>query len=465
MSRTAIRVVPRRSEADDPTLPAILEFQWPSTAILNTPIPRSARGILWVVASLVAAMITAMGLIPIDEVVTARGIVVSKAPTILVQPLETAIVRSIDVHEGQHVRAGDILARLDPTFAAADVGTLEAQQKSLAAEVARLRAESTGQPFAYGGDDPDLALQAAIWGHRKAEFEAKLDDYNRQIGELAALIARAEADAAGYRNRLKLARTVADTREKLEAAHVGSHLNTLAAEDNRAEMARALANAEQTAESSREHSAALTAERDSYIQGWRGDVGQKLAEATGKLTDAEQQLKKATLRRRLVELRADRDAIVQSVAKVSAGSVMQPSEQFITLVPTDVALEVEADIQARENGFVHVGDRATIKFDTFPFSQYGMAKGEVRVVSPDSFTAEDQLRHPTAAMPPPTTTTEPFYLARVAIEKLAMRNLPPGFHLIPGMPVTADIEVGKRTVLTYLLGRIIPVAREGMREP
>src|SRR5438552_15179241 len=145
-SSNALTVVRRRREPD-PTLPAILEFQWPSTAIVNAPIPRSARGIAWVITSMVAALIAAMGLIPLDQVVTARGIAVSKAPTILVQPLETAIVRSIEVREGQTVHAGEVLARLDPTFAAADLGALSAQVASLSAEVSRLQAEAEGKPF------------------------------------------------------------------------------------------------------------------------------------------------------------------------------------------------------------------------------------------------------------------------------------------------------------------------------
>src|SRR5262249_48996013 len=116
----------QRAGRKDPTLPAILEFQWPSTAIVNAPIPRSARGISWMITAMVATLIAASALIPIDQVVTARGIVVSRAPTILVQPLDTAIVRSIEVHEGQRVRAGDVLARLDPTFAPADFAALAA---------------------------------------------------------------------------------------------------------------------------------------------------------------------------------------------------------------------------------------------------------------------------------------------------------------------------------------------------
>src|SRR5437763_2366026 len=94
-------LVVRRRGGVDPTVPAILEFQWPSTAIVNAPIPRSARGTVWVISSMVVALIVVMGLIPVEQVVTARGVVVSQTPTILVQPLETAIVRSIEVREGQ----------------------------------------------------------------------------------------------------------------------------------------------------------------------------------------------------------------------------------------------------------------------------------------------------------------------------------------------------------------------------
>ena len=163
--------------------------------------------------------------------------------------------------------------------------------------------------------------------------------------------------------------------------------------------------------------------------------------------------------------RAEADATVQSVAKVSVGSVLQSGQHLITLVPADAPLEIEANIFGRENGFVHVGDPVSIKFDTFPYSQFGMAEGSVRIVSPDSFTAQDEARNPTSAVPVPQTSTEPFYRTRIAIDKVALHDVPGGFRVIPGMPVTADIKVGKRTVLSYLLGRMMPLAQEGMREP
>jgi HlyD family secretion protein len=461
---SAQAAVESRSNRIDPTLAVILEFQHPSAAIVNAPIPRSARGVAWVITSMVVALIAAAGFISVDQVVTARGIVVSQSPTILVQPLETSIVRSIEVSEGKQVRAGDVLAKLDPTFAAADLGALTAQISSLSAEVARLQSEAAGKPFVYTGDEPDWLLQASIYGHRQAEFRLKMENYKDKIDELASVVARAKSDSAGYSSRADVAASVEQIRKELEARELGSHLNTLAASDARAEMDRALANAEETIQTAGRDLAALQAERDSFSQDWSADVDQKLADANRKLSDAREQMNKAQLRRTLVELRADKDAIVQSLAKVSVGSVLQSGQPFITLIPVDASLEVEANIAASENGFVHVGDPVAIKFDTLPYTQYGMAAGGVRIVSPNSFTSQEEERNPTSALPL-QPSTQPFYRARVSIDRIALHGTPAGFRLIPGMPVTADIKVGRRTVLDYFLGRVLPVTREGMREP
>ena len=200
-------------------------------------------------------------------------------------------------------------------------------------------------------------------------------------------------------------------------------------------------------------------------QNWLAEVSQKLSEQMQKLADAREKLNKARLRHQLVELHANRDATVLTVAKVSVGSVLQSGDQFITLVPTKAPLEVEANIVGHDGGFVQVGVPVAVKFDTFPFSQYGMAEGSVRTISPDAFTAQSDARNPTSALPVLPSVTEPFYRARISIDRLALHDVPAGFRLIPGMPITADIKVGQRTVLGYLLGLVMPVAHEAMREP
>ena len=459
-TNTAVAV----AERHDPTLPVILEFQSPSTAVITAPIPRAARSTAWLISTMVLASIAAMGIIKVDQVVTAKGKLVSKFPTLVVQPLDTSIVREIDVHEGQQVHAGQILARLDPTFAAADLGALTAQVSSLQAQVSRLQAEVENKPFAYSGLDPNLSLQAAIYAQRQAEYNYKLENYKQKADSLIATIARAKSDAAGYQDRLQVAQDVENMRRQLEKLQVGSRLNTLAAIDNRAEMSRNLASAKEAIVGASRDLAAQIAERDAYVQNWHADAAQQLADATGKLSDAREQLNKAQLRRQLVELRADRDATVLTVAKVSVGSVLQSGQQLITLVPSDAPLEVEANISGDENGYVHVGDPVAIKFDTFPYTQYGMAHGTVRIISPDSFTSQDEQRNPTSAVPLPQNG-ESFYRARITIDDVQLHGVPDGFHMMPGMPITADVKVGKRTVLQYLLQRVLPVATESMREP
>ncbi len=370
--------------------------------------PRAARGIVWMVASMFAAAVAAMALIPIDKVVTAQGRVVSKSPTLVVQPLDAAIVRSIEVHDGESVHAGQILARLDPTLAVADVDALVAQVGTLQAQVSRLQAEAEGRPFTYTGLDPNLLLQAAIFGQRQAEYHFKIENYVQKVNGLMSAIARARSDAVGYRNRLEVATSVEQMRRELERLQVGSKLNTLSAADNRAEMERNLRSAEEMANSAQRDLAAMVAERDGYVQSWHADISDKLSEATGKLSDARELLNKAQLHRQMVELRADRDATVLTVAKVSVGSVLQPGQQFITLVPADAPLEVEANIAGRDDGFVHVGDSVAIKFDTFPYHQYGLAYGTVRIISADSFTAQDEQRNPTGVVPLPSNSNEPY---------------------------------------------------------
>jgi HlyD family secretion protein len=238
--------------------------------------------------------------------------------------------------------------------------------------------------------------------------------------------------------------------------------------DSRAEMQRNLDSAKQTAEGAQRDLAALVAERNEFVDNWHNEGNEKLTEALGKLSDARELLNKNQLRRQLVELRAETDATVLTVGKFSVGSVLTAGEQFITLVPTSAPLEVEANIPGNEDGHVTVGDPVDIKFDTFIYSRYGMAHGTVRVVSPDSFTAAEEQRNPTGNVPLPQTnsgTGQWFYRSRITLDQINLHGTPANFHLIPGMPIQADIRVGKQTVVHYLMGRFIPLATEGMREP
>src|SRR5262245_41387392 len=160
MNMAALRLVSANArQRPGPADQTLLEFEPPTAALLATPVKPAARRMLWTVVSLVAACATAMALVPIDMVVTAGGRGGGVHPTVMVQPLETSIVRAINVRDGQVVRAGEVLARLDPTFSAADVGALEVQVRSFQAEVDRLSAESSATPYRPNTSDASAAVQ------------------------------------------------------------------------------------------------------------------------------------------------------------------------------------------------------------------------------------------------------------------------------------------------------------------
>jgi HlyD family type I secretion membrane fusion protein len=438
---------------------SLLEFERPTAALLATPVRPAARSILWMVVSLVAACSAAAALVPIDMVVTAAGSVVATQPTVVVQPLETAIVREIDVREGQVVHTGQVLARLDHTFSAADVGALEAQVNSFQAEVDRLSAEATGDPYRPSTSDSAAAVQAALYGQRQAQYRAQMDSYTQRISSLQADLTRTQGDVKAFEERLAIAEDIESRRRELERRQVGSLMDRLRSQDARIEIHRNLTDATGAAERAARELQRAAAERDGFEQQWKGQVNQELHERSRSLAPAQEGLRKARLRRELVELRAEQDAVVLTVAKVSVGSVMQSGEQFITLVPLVSPLEVEARIAGADAGYVHLGQKATVKFDTFPYVQYGTARGSVRTVSADSFVGREETQRAAGLDRAPA-----YYKTRIAINEINMR-VPGGFQLRPGMPVTADVKVGKRNLFAYLFARVLPVGLEGMREP
>jgi hemolysin D len=448
-------------------LPSLLEFYSPSGALIADQPRGAARYVIYCIVGLVAGLGTAAAVVPIDKVVTAQGRVVVTDATIVVQPLEISIVREIDVHEGQIVHKGDLLARLDPTIAQSDQTSMTLQVESLTAEVERLKAEQAGVEYKPSAINQSSLVQSVIFAQRHEERMLKKENYAQKIASLQAQLVKAAGDIQGYGDRAQLATTVEQKRRELEKLGWGSQLNRLAAQDQALEMRRNLDNAQQTARTAVSDLAGMKAEAEGDERDWQAKISQDLTDANRKLFDATANVEKATLRKQLVDLRAPDDATVLTEAPVSVGSVMQPGEKFLTLVPLNAELELETALPGSEAGFVHLGDPVTIKFDTFPYTQYGGGKGVVRSISPDSFTnqADDRTKAGVVNTPGSTSTGQSYYRLNATIDKLDLHDTPKGFHVAPGMPITADIMVGKRTVLSYIMSRTLPVFMDGMREP
>lgn len=441
----------------------LLEFQSPTAAVIAEPLSPVVRYTGLIVTALVLSLLVIAGVVRVSKVVTAQGKLVSSAPTIMMQPFVTSIVQSINVHEGDIVHKGELLARLNPTIARANLTALKAQVVALSAQKSRLEAESNGGLYASKQGNPSQNLQAAIFQSRQAERTYTIENYNQKIAELKMIVNKSEQEASFYKKRVNVAQDVENMRTQLQKMQVGSKLNSLIALNDRLTVSSSLSSAITTAAAGERDLAAQRAERDAYEKKWIADVNEQLAETNSKLISAQQDLSKAQLESQLVVLRAPRDAIVLTVAHVSVGSVLQSGQKFISLVPIDAPLTIEADISGTESGYVHVGDPVTVNFDTFDFLRYGSAKGTLKSISADSFSPEQPPGEGGSALPNRPHTL--YYRARISLDELMLHNVPSDFRLVPGMPLNANIKVGRHSILSYFVTKIMPIATNSMHEP
>lgn len=435
---------------------AIRDFQGETAEITERPYPVKARLTIWLMAAMVVLFFTYCYVMRMDKVVVAAGRVETQSPTLVVQPLETSLIKAIHVRAGQVVHKGDTLVTLDPTFTVADVAQLDQQISSFQAEIARMQVEADGEPFVAGKNpSPEMRLQESIWRYRVAEDKAKLANFDQRIATAVETIRRGTEEAKFYSSRVAILSDVEGMRQELERNRTGSRLNSLLASDTLLDVRRSLATAENAARSAQHDLEALRAEREAYIQQRRSSLLSDLSTRQVDLSRAIEERAKAERRHELVALKAADDAVVLEIGSVSIGSVAQGGEKLMTLVPTNAAMEVTAEIPAADQGHVKVGDDVQIKFAAYRFNEHGMAKGVVRTISEDSFTKR----------PDQTQATAPFFRARIEFTDLNLRNVPEDFRLIPGMPVTADIIVGDRSIISYFTEEVINTSSEGMREP
>lgn len=470
--RRPLAATPRPGAPRRPSAPharaALSAFQPDAVELEERTPPRLAHLTLYALLALIAAGVAWASLSSVDEIVTAPGHLVTMRPSIVVQPLETAIIRSLDANVGDIVRKGQTLATLDSTIAGADVEQLQLKIDALASRAARLEAELAGAAgFAVAADArPDEKLQARLFAQRAAHMAARLHDFDVQIARAEAAEAAGRDETEVQRRRLETSRAVEDMRTLLFDQKNGSRLTLLQSQDARMQVEAALAQLAAARTDSRQAAEKAKAERASAIAEFRRAAVEQLAEVRDQRGAALEELKKAWLRQRMVRLTVPEDGIVQEVAQRSIGSVAREAETLFTLVPLDVPVEAQVMIDVKDIGRVQAGQEVRVKFDALPFQRHGTARGVIRMVSEDAF-APESATGPAQARQGAQAETRPgaFYRARVTLTDTSLRMTPSTFRLLPGLTVSAEIRSGRRTVMSYLLYPVLRGLDESFHEP
>ena len=438
-----------------------IDFLPDADEIERRPLPRSARVTLYVLLAMVILFVLWASIFQVDRVVVAHGRLVTTQPNIVVQPIETSIIQNINVRVGQVVKKGQALATLDSTFAAADQAELQSHIESLDNQTARLQAELAGKtPQLKGKNENDSKLETELSSERQANYRAQIQKMNENISTLRAQIETNQGDQQVLTARVKSLQEIENMQERLVAQNFGARAQLLAARDKRLEVERDLTLSKNKEQELKRQLAAAEADKSAFELSWKQKMLEDLLATAHDRETQEEQLRKANRRHNLVTLTAPADGVVLDIAKLSQGSVIREAETLFTLVPTDTELESEVQIDSIDTGYVKVGDTVRLKVDAFPYQKHGAMTGTIKTISEDAFRRDNQGNPSLLAQ-----GTDAFYLGRVSLGGEKLKNLPPQAKLLPGMTLSAEIVVGKRSVMSYLLWPLHKTVDESIGEP
>jgi hemolysin D len=216
--------------------------------------------------------------------------------------------------------------------------------------------------------------------------------------------------------------------------------------------------------------AALVETRAQNAAEYRRTRFEELTKAQEKASGLAQDVIKAEKRTKLQALEAPVDGVVQQLSVHTVSGVVTPAQQLLVVVPLDSHLEIEAMVSNRDIGFVHEGQSAEIKIDTFSFTRYGLLHGEVINVSQDAITRDKpQEKNGDKGQGSEVSSSEPkgqelSYAARVSLDRTQMQVEDRLVSLSPGMAVTVEIKTGSRRIISYLLSPIVKYKQEMLRE-
>lgn len=438
----------------------VIDFLPDADAIEQRPLAGVTQLTLYSLTALIIIIIVWASVSEIDEIVVGQGKLVTTQPNITVQPLETAIIQSIDVRIGQFVKQHQKLAALDPTFVFADESQLSGKLSNLNARVKRLESElarSEEKKSNVVVRSEDEQLQERIKITRQASYQSRITQFNETLEKLKAQLATNQREQQSFSARVKVLKEMENMQEKLVAQNISARQVYLEAQEKRLEIDHDLGLAQHREAEIRREIAAEQAKRESFIKEWDEKTMEELAQTRDERNSISEQLQKAQKRHTLVNLETPADAIVLDIAKRSVGSVIREAEPLITLVPLDIPLEAEIQINAADIGFIKKGDISKIKLSAFPFQKHGTLSGNVAVISEDAFSRDPNQNNISGQ-------ADVYYLARIALGKVNLEKVGHDFRLIPGMTLTAEIKIGRRSIISFFIYPLIRALDEGIRE-
>lgn len=440
----------------------------PLQLIQNEAPSHVGRIVLWAVACLFLILLIWALLGKLDIIATAEGKLVTQTLVKIVQPAEPGVIKELLVEEGEVVKAGQVLARLDTTLATADRNLIHGDLAIQRMQERRLEAELLNQPMLpKAGDDPEL------YGQVHSQYTAHRRAFQDGLAQERSLLLKTEHEKRSALQILaKLEQTLptykqsAEAYAKLQKDGFISHLAAAEKQREAIEKSRDL-DAQYAVVAALDATIFAQSKKISQLQSvYKSELEKELADVRARIKQLQPSLDKSIYREGLMELRAPQDGVIKDLATTTIGAVVQPGTVVLTLVPQGEQLYADVNINNDDVGFVQVGQTAQVKLAAYPFQKYGMLTGKVVRISADATEAANSQRTANVnELDEEAKASLATYKARIQLDSQTLTDVNGNERaLSPGMQAVAEINQGQRTVMEYLLSPVQKITKEAARE-
>jgi membrane fusion protein, protease secretion system len=420
-----------------------------------------ARTGLWVLGLGFGGFLLWAGLAPLDEGVPTQGMVTLDTKRKTVQHLSGGIVKEVLVHEGQQVKEGEPMLRLDGAVAKANYEAVRQRYLGYRAMQSRLFAEQAGQNAIDFHPDVKAAMndplikqqvmtQQQLIQARRAALAADLQGIEENSQGLKEQLGSYQNILVQRRSQLALlTEELTNTRGMVKEGYAPRNrqleLERMVAESNAA-IADLLGNSLRVSRQIAELSQRSLARKQEY----RKEVETQLADVTREVQSDAEKFVAVTADLDRMEIKAPASGQVVGLTVQTVGAVLQPGQKLLDVVPDSQTLLLEAHIPPHLIDKVQAGLSTDVRFNAFAHSPQLVVEGKVLSVSGD-------------LLSDPAQPQFSYFLARVQVTPDGMKTLGKR-QMQPGMPAEIVIKTGERSMLTYLLHPLVKRMASSMKE-
>ena len=414
------------------------EFDDDIDRLKSKVLPKSVKYSVFAFGFLVLFLITWGSISEIDTTISATGKITTVVPNVEVQSNYNSVVKKIFVKKGQEVEKDEPLVAFDSTLQRADMKKLNYQLSVTNSKIDRLKKQSELRSNS-SVSNPSDDRQNKIFKDKKGQYLAKMASLDQKISST-------EDDLIFIKEQLDIQKQLEDSKKELFDLDLVAEAQVLGEKNKRLSLEKEFTKTSNTL-------GELKSNRKEYTSQFFGGINDELMALEDQRISLLEDLKKLERQQTDETVRAPSDGMILDLHSLYPGAVISQGKSVVTLVPTGVELLTVFDVDPSDISKLIPDTSVKIQLNALPAQKHGELKGKLIYVSADTVDKDVD------------GNSGNFYRARAKITEQQLKDIPPGFNLMPGMKVSGKFRVGKRKLITYFIYPLIRTLGNSFAEP